>query len=87
MGWPGIVVSGAAIGIAGWWLHPLRRLNRSSRARLWVAVLAGIVGASVARMAGNVIGLFHDGETLEWPVCTAIAMIAVAVTVGSLSRR
>ncbi|CAH2901694.1 MULTISPECIES: hypothetical protein [Paraburkholderia] len=87
MGWPGIVVLGAAIGIAGWWLHPLRRLNRSSRARLWVAVLAGIVGASVARMAGNVIGLFHDGETLEWPVCTAIAMIAVAVTVGSLSRR
>lgn len=84
MGWPGIVVLGAAIGIAGWWLHPLRRLNRSSRARLWVAVLAGIVGASVARMAGNVIGLFHDGETLEWPVCTAIAMIAVAVTVGSL---
>ncbi|MGY6163316.1 hypothetical protein [Paraburkholderia strydomiana] len=87
MGWPGIVVLGAAIGIAGWWLHPLRRLNRSSRARLWVGVLAGIVGASVARMAGNVIGLFHDGETLEWPVCTAIAMIAVAVTVGSLSRR
>ncbi|MBT2795235.1 hypothetical protein [Paraburkholderia strydomiana] len=87
MGWPGIVVLGAAIGIAGWWLHPLRRLNRSSRARLWVAVLAGIVGASVARMAGNVIGLFHDGETLEWPVCTAIAMIAVAVTVGALSRR
>ena len=87
MGWPGIVVLGAAIGIAGWWLHPLRRLNRSSRARLWVAVLAGIVGASVARMAGNVIGLFHDGETLEWPVCTAIAMIAVAVTVGSRSRR
>lgn len=87
MGWPGIVVLGAAIGIAGWWLHPRRRLNRSSRARLWVAVLAGIVGASVARMAGNVIGLFHDGETLEWPVCTAIAMIAVAVTVGSLSRR
>ncbi|MFM0484775.1 hypothetical protein PQQ81_29915 [Paraburkholderia strydomiana] len=87
MGWPGIVVLGAAIGIAGWWLHPLRRLNRSSRARWWVAVLAGMLGASVASMAGNVIGLFHDGETLEWPVCTAIAMIAVAVTVGSLSRR
>ncbi|CAD6555573.1 hypothetical protein LMG28727_05930 [Paraburkholderia kirstenboschensis] len=87
MGWPGIVVLGAAIGFAGWWLHPLRRLNRSSRARLWVAVLAGIVGASVARMAGYVIGLFHDGETLEWPVCTAVAMIAVAVTVGLLSRR
>ena len=90
MGWPGIVVLGAAIGFAGWWLHPLRRSNhsnRSGRARLWVAVLAGVLGASVARMAGNVMGLFHDGETLEWPVCTAVAMIAVAVTVGFFSRR
>jgi hypothetical protein len=84
MGWPGIVMVGAAIGFAGWWLHPLRR---SSRASLWVAVLAGVLGASVAHMAGNVIGLFHDGDTLEWPVCTAVAMIAVAVTVGLLSRR
>jgi hypothetical protein len=75
---------GAAIGLAGWWLHPLRR---ASRARWWVALLAGVLGAIVARMAGNVIGLFHDGEILEWPVCTAVAMIAVAVTVGLLSRR
>ncbi|HEX7937136.1 MAG TPA: hypothetical protein VF573_29225 [Paraburkholderia sp.] len=87
MGWPGIVVLGAAIGFAGWWLHPLRRLNRSGRARVWVAVLAGVMGASVARMAGNVMGLFHDGDTLEWPLCAAVAMIAVAVTVGLLSRR
>jgi hypothetical protein len=93
MGWAGIVVLGAAIGFAGWWLHPLRRLNNAGRsggskgARLWVALLAGVLGASVARMAGNVTGLFHDGEILEWPVCTAVAMIAVAVTVGLLSRR
>ncbi|CAH2782753.1 MAG: FIG00452780: hypothetical protein [uncultured Paraburkholderia sp.] len=40
-----------------------------------------------ASMAGNVTGLFHDGDTLEWPVCTVVALIAVAVTVGSLSRR
>jgi len=33
------------------------------------------------------VGLFHDGDTLEWPVCTAIALIAVAVTVGLFSRR
>jgi hypothetical protein len=84
MGWPGIIVLGVAIGLAGWWLHPLRR---SSRARWWVALLAGVLGAVVARMAGNVTGLFHDGDTLEWPVCTAIAVIAVAATVGLLSRR
>jgi hypothetical protein len=52
-----------------------------------VALLAGVLGATVAHMAGNVIGLFHDGDTLEWPVCTAVALIAVAVTVGLLSRR
>jgi hypothetical protein len=52
-----------------------------------MAVLAGLLGAAVARMAGNVTGLFHDGGILEWPVCTAIAMIAVAATVGLLSRR
>jgi uncharacterized membrane protein YeaQ/YmgE (transglycosylase-associated protein family) len=84
MGWPGIVVLGVVIGLAGWWLHPLRR---ASRARWWLALLAGVVGASVARMAGNVTGLFHDGGTLEWPVCAALALIAVAATVGLLSRR
>lgn len=84
MGWPGILVLGAVIGLAGWWLHPLRH---SSRAQWWVALLAGLLGAGVARMAGNVVGLFHDGGMLEWPVCTAIALVSVAVTVGLLSRR
>ncbi|SDQ89116.1 hypothetical protein SAMN05443245_3156 [Paraburkholderia fungorum] len=84
MGWPGIVVLGVVIGLAGWWLHPLRR---SSRAHWWLALLAGVLGAAVARMAGNVTGLFHDGDTLEWPVCAAVALFAVAVTVGLLSRR
>lgn len=84
MGWTGVFVLGVAIGLAGWWLHPLRR---SSRARWWGALLAAVLGAGVARMAGNVIGLFHDGDTLEWPVCTAFALISVAVTVGLLSRR
>ncbi|MDE1180613.1 hypothetical protein [Paraburkholderia sp.] len=84
MGWAGVVILGAVVGVAGWWLHPLRR---SGRARLWMALLAGVAGSSLALMAGNVIGLFHDGDTLEWPVCTAVALIAVTVTAGLLSRR
>jgi hypothetical protein len=50
-------------------------------------VLAGLLGAVLAAMAGNVTGLFHDGDTLEWPVCAGLALISVAVTVGLLSRR
>jgi uncharacterized membrane protein YeaQ/YmgE (transglycosylase-associated protein family) len=84
MGWVGIVVLGAAIGLAGGWLHPLRR---TSRARWWMTLLVGILAAVVARMAGNIVGLFHDGDTLEWPVCTGVALIAVALTVGLFSRR
>ncbi|MDQ7980021.1 hypothetical protein QYH69_22525 [Paraburkholderia sp. SARCC-3016] len=84
MGWSGVVVVGIAVGLAGWWLHPLRR---RSGARLWVAVLAGVLGAALARMAGHVTTLFRDGDTLEWPVCTAVALVAVAAAVGLLSRR
>ena len=84
MGWPGIVLLGVAVGLAGWWFHPLRR---ASRARIWVALLMGVLGSVFASLAGNVTGLFHDGDTLEWPVCTAVALIAVAVTVGLFSRR
>jgi hypothetical protein len=84
MGWPGIVVLGVVVGLFGWWLHPLRR---ASRVRVWAAVLAGLAAASAAKMAGNLTGLFYDGDTLEWPVCTAVALLAVAVTVGLFSRR
>jgi hypothetical protein len=84
MGWPGIFVLGLAVGLAGWWFHPLRR---SSRARLSLALIAGVLAAAAAKMIGNVSGLFHDGETLEWPVCTGLALLAVALTVGLASRR
>jgi hypothetical protein len=84
MGWSGIVILGAVVGAAGWWLHPLRH---ASRVRLWGALAAGVLGAVLACLAGNATNLFHDGDTLEWPVCTAFALILVAVTVGLFSRR
>lgn len=84
MGWAGIVVLGLAVGLAGWWLHPLRK---SSRAGLTVAWVAGVVAAAAAKMLGDVSGLFHDGETLQWPVCTSFALVAVALTVALGCRR
>lgn len=84
MGWPGIVVLGFAVALAGWALHPLRR---SRRAGLLIALIAGVAAAATAKMAGDVSGLFHDGETLQWPVCTALALVFVAVAVALAPRR
>ncbi len=84
MGWPGIVVLGAVIGLAGWRLHPL---YRATRMRWFVALSIGIVAAGAAKMAGSVSGLFYDGGVLEWPVCTAVALFAVAVAAALASRR
>ena len=84
-----MVFLGAVIGFAGWWLHPLRRAGRVARApaaSVWIAMVAGVLATVVARMLGHVVGVFHDGDTLEWPVCTAVALAAVAA-VGMLSRR
>ena len=80
----GIIVLGKAVGLFGTLLHPMRRAGRPA---WWVAVLVGIAGAGAARIAGNLSGLFYDGETLEWPVCTGVAFLAVAVTVALAARR
>ncbi|TAM02364.1 MAG: hypothetical protein EPN70_16955 [Paraburkholderia sp.] len=84
MGWPGIVVIGVVVGAAGWWLHPMRARAHGCFA---LAVMAGVLGAGFARVAGRVTGLFHDGELLEWPVCTASALVFVAVAVALRVRR
>ncbi|TDV05045.1 hypothetical protein [Paraburkholderia caballeronis] len=81
MGWIGIAILGAVVGVAGWWLHP-----RRARRGLWRAVLAGIAGAALANAAGRTTGAFLDGETLQWPVCTAVALLAAAA-IASLSFR
>ncbi|PCE29606.1 hypothetical protein [Burkholderia ubonensis] len=84
MNWFGIIVLGTAVGWFGRGLHPLRRAGRPA---WWVVVLVGIAGAAAAKMAGNLSGLFYDGETLEWPVCTGVAFVAVALTVALAARR
>jgi len=84
MGWAGIVILGAAVGAISWWLHPLR--NRVRRG-LWRAVLAGVAGAVLANAAGWLTGAFFDGELLQWPVCTAAALLAAGVIAGLSFRR
>lgn len=84
MGWPGIIVLGIVVGVAGRWLHPMRSRVRGGLGR---AVVAGVLGAVLARFAGRVTGLFLDGELLEWPVCTAFALVFVTAAVAWRARR
>jgi uncharacterized membrane protein YeaQ/YmgE (transglycosylase-associated protein family) len=89
MGWPGMIFLGAVIGWAGWWLNPLRRANRGRRTSgaVWMAIGAGVIAAVVARMLGNIVGVYHDGDTLEWLACALFALLAVTVTVSATARR
>lgn len=90
MGWLGLIFLGAVIGAASWWLHPLRRAGRVGRGaagRIWTAVAAGILASIVARMLGNIVDLYHDGDTLEWLACAVFALLVVTLTVGLAARR
>ncbi|MDR3099688.1 MAG: hypothetical protein LBV73_21805 [Paraburkholderia sp.] len=87
MGWAGIVVLGLAVGCAGWFFHPLRRASGPAGRGLALAAAAGLAGAALAKVGGRATGFFHDGELLEWPVCTAVAFVFVAVSVALRARR
>jgi hypothetical protein len=90
MGWVGLIFLGAVIGLAGWWLHPLRRAGRIGPAlagRVWMALGAGALATVLARMFGNLVGAYHDGDTLEWLACSLFALVVVTVTVGLAARR
>jgi hypothetical protein len=90
MGWTGLIFLGAVIGAAGWWLHPLRRAGRTGRGaagRIWTAIGAGILATIVARMLGNIVDVYHDGDTLEWIACTVFAFVVVTATVALSGRR
>ncbi|WP_244815108.1 hypothetical protein [Caballeronia sp. Lep1P3] len=90
MNWLGLIFLGAVIGAAGWWLHPLRRARRTGHGaagRVWAAIVAGMLATVVARMLGNIVDAYHDGETLEWFACTLFALVVVTATVGLAARR
>lgn len=90
MGWSGIVVLGLVIGLAGWWLNPLRRAGRTGATplgRVWLTAFAGIVAALVAKMLGDVLGAYHDGDSLEWLACALFAFAAVTLALGAAARR
>lgn len=86
MGWPGIVFLGLVVGLAGWWLHPLRRSGAKRAGGFWLAMAAAILGAVIAKMLGNLTGAFHDGDSLEWLICALIALAAVTVAAGLAAR-
>jgi hypothetical protein len=90
MGWAGLIFLGAVIGAAAWWLHPVRRARRGAYGLAGgpvVAMAAGVIAVIVARMAGNVAGVWHDGDTLEWFACTLTGLLAVSLTVALAVRR
>jgi uncharacterized membrane protein YeaQ/YmgE (transglycosylase-associated protein family) len=89
MGWIGLIFLGAVIGAAGWWLHPLRRATGRTGAmsRIWTAIVAGVLATVVARMLGNIIDIYHDGDTLEWFACAGFALVVVTVVVALTARR
>ena len=53
MGWFGTIFVGAVVGFFGWKLHRAR-----DRFRMWLAVVLGATGATLAKFAGNLSGAF-----------------------------
>jgi len=82
MGWLGTAWIGAVIGGLGWRWHPARGLFK-----LWLSVAACAAGACLAKLAGNLSGLFYDGQSLEWLTSVLVAVIVVALLGRAATRR
>ncbi len=55
--------------------------------RIWAAIGAGILATIVARMLGNIVGVYHDGDTFEWLACAIFVLVVVTATVALSGRR
>jgi hypothetical protein len=74
MGWFGTIFVGAVVGLSGWRLH--RQRGRRGF-QVWLAVVLAAAAAVAAKLAGNLTGIFYDGQTLEWLVSVLAAIAAV----------
>ena len=83
MGWVGTIFLGAVVGLSGWWLQ---RPRARADMRLWLVVVLAAAAAVIAKLAGNLTGLFYDGQTLEW-LATVLAAIATVTVLGSVAAR
>jgi hypothetical protein len=81
MGWLGTALVGAAVGWFGWRWHPMR-----AGFQVWLALAASALAACAAKLAGNLSGLFYDGQTLEWLV-SVLAAIAAVLLLGRRATR
>lgn len=73
MGWLGTVFVGAMIGLADW------LMRGRGETRGWLRVPIAAVCALMAKMLGNITGLFDDGSSLEWLASVGIAIVVVLV--------
>lgn len=81
MGWLGTAFIGAVIGWFGWQWHPAREMFKR-----WMAIAASVGGACLAKLAGNLSGLFYDGQTLEW-LASVLVAVAVVILLGRVATR
>ncbi len=73
MGWLGTLFVGAVVGLADWLMQG-RRAPRG-----WLRVPIAAVCALMAKMLGNITGLFDDGSTFEWLASVGVAIVVVLI--------
>jgi hypothetical protein len=74
---------GAAIGLAACWLRPLilkeDRTGSGSRLRLLATCVAGALAAVGIKYAGDFVGVFSDGQSIEWLASVLAAVLATTL--------
>ncbi|MGI4816112.1 MAG: hypothetical protein ACRYG5_19025 [Janthinobacterium lividum] len=79
MGAFGTAFVGAVIGVVALWLHPMRPFA-VHWTRTWpLMAVTAAVAALVAKYAGNLSGLFLDGQLLEWSSAVLAAIVAATL--------
>jgi hypothetical protein len=78
----GIALVAAVVALAGAWRHPAGR-----PARLWPVCVLAVAAACAVKFAGNLRGLYADGQVLEWCAVVVAAIAATALSVPLFAKR